>query len=286
MYPVGPALGPYLGLGLGVYKYTLYRTYSIKSNQPSDLSMPRPKRRSQLRIGRSVAKRRSLTMAGLTMSTDASRIAKSNVSRSKAHERNVANWLTEWSGVQFRRRRVTGRDEATRMVELTGDVIPIQGDFLFNVEAKCERKFSFDGLFARPTVNLFTGWWHQTCYDAQLATKSMGRHFYPMLFFKPIVQQNWVAFSRKSVPALKLDLTTFPHLVFNWYETAGPIDGDVSHTKNKKMVAIELDPVVFCRWEEFCQWVDPTRAWSNGKLLSNGKSSGNGHATNGHANGN
>ena len=35
-----------------------------------------------------------------------SRIGRSNVRRSKSHERRVAHLLTEWAGVDFRRRRV------------------------------------------------------------------------------------------------------------------------------------------------------------------------------------
>ncbi len=55
-----------------------------------------------------------------------SKIGKSNVRRSKGHERQVAHYLTDWSGQEFRRRRVEGRDVTVIERESTADVIPVK----------------------------------------------------------------------------------------------------------------------------------------------------------------
>jgi len=204
-------------------------------------------------------------------SSEQSRIGKSNVNRSKNHERLVAKFLTEWSGVEFRRRRVTGRDTATRMVEATADVIPINGDFLFSIEAKCGKRFSFDSLLSGIHTCVFSDWWHQTSYDSQLGTADRGYNIYPMLFFRPSPQSNWVAFSINAIPILRsknLNKATsnvlwFPHLIFYGYSCAGLIDGDVSHTRKPKIVKLLLDDVVFCRWKDFADNVDPISVFIN-----------------------
>ena len=67
-----------------------------------------------------------------------SRIGRSNVKTAKVHERRVAHLLADWSGVPFRRRRVEGRGNAVRIVELVADVIACAGDFHFN------RRFGVD----------------------------------------------------------------------------------------------------------------------------------------------
>ena len=58
------------------------------------------------------------------MSRTASQVGKSNVATAKCHERRVAKLLTEWSGREFRRRRVEGRESDTVLRDLTGDVVP------------------------------------------------------------------------------------------------------------------------------------------------------------------
>jgi len=208
------------------------------------------------------------------MAADFSKTGKSNVSRSKNHERMVAKWLSEWAGCEFRRRRVTGRDTATRMVEMTADVIPVEGEFLFSIEAKCGKDFSFDSLLSCTATCRFTQWWHQTNYDAQFAAQDQGRPIYPLLFFRPTPQQNWIAFSGKAVKHLspKGGLAShsaslwFPHLMFDGYSRLGLVAGDVSHTKNKKIVKILLDDVVFCRWKDFADGVDPSSVITNVRL--------------------
>tara|TARA_R110002110_G_scaffold22761_7_gene87898 strand:+ start:1256 stop:1873 length:618 start_codon:yes stop_codon:yes gene_type:complete len=195
---------------------------------------------------------------------DWSKIGKSNVRRSKSHERRVAKLLTEWSGVTFRRRRVEGRDEAVRMVEGVSDVISVEREFSFAVEAKCGVGFSMDALLKNPKSCLFTTWWHQTNYDAQLKTKADGRDCYPMLFFKPNPAHDWVVVSSKAIKILEPknnvvnnNTLWFPHIVYDHYDGLGPIAGDISHTKNKNIAEVELDPLFMCRWRDFEENVKP-----------------------------
>ncbi len=121
-------------------------------------------------------------------------IGRSNVRRSKAHERSVAKYLTEWSGVPFRRRRAEGRGELVVEVEGAADVIAVGADCIFSIEAKCGTGFSLDHLLADPPAALFTEWHHQSSYDAAIMSASRQRPVYPMIFFRPYSGANWVAF--------------------------------------------------------------------------------------------
>lgn len=228
-----------------------------------------------------------------------SKTGKSNVRSSKEHERRVANLLTEWAGVQFRRRRVEGKDVGTLALELVGDIIPIHGQYRFSVECKKGKGFSLDALFANPAACLFTEWWHQACYDAQLLRADLKRNVHPMMFFKPHPNWDWVALSAHALEFLMphSDLYTgdcrlpesatsdsyrafaefhkdqtqtcfnqyrlwFPYILFSQYEWMGPVEGDVSHSKkNPKMVSVKLDPVVICRWRDFATNVCPKSAF-------------------------
>ena len=210
--------------------------------------------------------------------SDFSKIGHSNVNRAKSQERQIAKLLSAWTGEEFRRRRVTGRDNATIAVDLCADVIPVNGPFLFSVEAKTGKDFSFMSLVTSPKTSLFATWWHQTCYDAQLISTSLKRTLYPMLFFRPTPQTTWIGVSARVFPLLKpfVDVPQqqvlnsacwFPHLYFDAFEWLGPVAGDVSHgrpkkgkPRTKKIVNVALDPVVICPWKDFAANVDPSSA--------------------------
>jgi len=196
----------------------------------------------------------------------ASQVGSSNCKTAKVHERRVAELFTEWSGQQFRRRRVTGRDDATLWVDSAADVIPAMSDFAFSIEAKKGKTFSMDALLANPTGCQFKHWWHQTCYDAKLISDIRQKMIYPLLIFKPTPQLDWIAFSARAAYLLrpKSDIKRydssiwFPHFLFDMYSRLGPIDGDVSHSKkNPKIVSVQMDDVYICRWKDFADNVDP-----------------------------
>lgn len=195
----------------------------------------------------------------------ASQIGKSNVRRGKTLERRVAHLLTDWTGRQFRRRRVEGRLEDVVALERTGDVIPSAQDdaVIFNIEVKCGSGFSLDSLFAKPNQALFTQWFHQSSYDSMIATKQLrlggvNLEILPMVFFKPNPQTDWIAFSAKAIS--HIGALSFPHLYFDWYRQIGPVAANVSHgSKNKVLVSVDLDDCVFCRWSDFSSSVSPEK---------------------------
>lgn len=216
---------------------------------------------------------------------DHSKIGKSNVRRGKSHERRVAKLLTEWSGIPFRRRRTEGRDSTTIDIERTGDVIPACPEWTyFSIEAKCGKSPAFDALLANPIKTRITEWYHQSAYDAQLATESYNRIYQleneikiqPMVFWKPAPAHDWIILSEESLYLLKnkdgSDLydsastspipprLPFPHLYFDAFKHLGEVSMNVAHTKNKKnevMIPLNLGACFMCRWKDFAEHIDP-----------------------------
>lgn len=212
----------------------------------------------------------------LVTKAEQSRVGKSNVRRSKGHERTIAKFLTTWSGQEFRRRRVEGRDVTVIERESTADVIPVKGDVHCSIEAKCGAVQTFAALMANPKGCKFTEWWHQANYDCTLVTKVLGRKFYPMMFFRPYPNQNWVAvsdclFSQRILqPMVEMEdprpIVWFPHFHFDAYNTLGEIAFNVVRTSNKanyRYVPLNLDSMVICRWQDFAAHVDPRSFFIN-----------------------
>ena len=197
------------------------------------------------------------------MTPDRSKIGKSNVLKGKTHERRVANILTEYSGVQFRRRRVEGRDLSVVERESTADVIPVSAEIHFSIEAKSGKGFSFDALLGNPRKNLFTTWWHQATYDAEILTSVLKRKIHPMLFFKYSVTQDWVVIPVESFEVLAhrepmVDMV-LPTLVYKY--SCNPISLNVKHTSKKKNhveVILNLPDVCFMRWKDFIEYIEPS----------------------------
>jgi hypothetical protein len=204
-----------------------------------------------------------------------SKVGKSNVRRSKSHERRIAHLLTDWTGVEFRRRRVEGRDVTVVERESTADVIPVRGDIIFSIEAKCGECTSLDGLLKDPTVNKFTKWWHQSVYDAEILTSVLKRKIYPMLFFKPAPAFDWVALDKTVFDRNILQPSASVKVQFDlakargispWFNVLGldaytlmeEIEHDVSHSKsNAVMKAIRLPSLYLMRWRDLEANVDP-----------------------------
>lgn len=204
-----------------------------------------------------------------------SKIGKSNVRRSKTHERRIAKLLTTYTNVEFRRRRVEGRDVTVVERESTADVIPVKGEIIFSIEAKCGECTSFDGLLKDPKINKFTKWWHQCVYDAMILTDVLKRQIYPLLFFKPAPSFDWIAIDKRVIDngiirpsdlaiddhrrAIERgDKIWFNALQLDMYDRLGPIEHDVSHSKrNAVLKAIELPSLYMIRWRDFELNVDP-----------------------------
>lgn len=171
--------------------------------------------------------------------------------------------MTEWTGVTFRRRRAEGRGQAVVNVEGAADVIAVDEELHFSIEAKCGKGFSIDAMLASPKSALFTSWWHQATYDANIMSESKKRKILPMLFFRPFTNTNWVAVPASATAVLYGDGVSdrglwFTHVAFTGYGSAGAIGLNVSHSKkNKHIVSIQLEDVLMCRCADFIAHVDP-----------------------------
>lgn len=189
-----------------------------------------------------------------------SQVGKSNVRKGKTYERRVAQILTDFTKVQFRRRRVEGRDLSVIERESTADVIPVSGNILFSIEAKSGKGFSFDSLLGNPEKCLFSVWWHQATYDATLLTDVLKREIYPMLFFKVSTTQDWLAIPSKCIggnPGIST-ISQMPQLEYKYIVDS--VKMNVSHTRNKKNfveITLNLPDVSFVRWKDFSNFVNP-----------------------------
>ncbi len=193
-----------------------------------------------------------------------SRISRSSVSRSKESERKIANLMTEWSGVQFRRRRVEGKDVGTIALNSVADVIPIVGDFNFAIEVKIEKKFSLVALMKTTKTCTFTSWWLQVNHDCSLMTASRQRQTLPMLFFRHGVNFNWLALSVEGFESIEFRgrVATMTTAI---YSSFGVVSGNVSHSpKNKVIVSMQLPDVVFMRCDDFFASAVPSSVFNGG----------------------
>lgn len=210
----------------------------------------------------------------LTLKEKQSKIGKSNVRRAKNHERRVKSLLFDWTGEEFRRRRVEGRDATVIDRESTADVICVRRNIHFSIEAKCGKIVSMDGILASPLKNDFSSWWHQTAYDASLLSEALKRTIYPMLFFKPHPNFDWVALPKiafKTIlrphPSLNIDNEIYDTNTSLWFPTIslnvfhlGDVSCNVIHTKkktNQKFIPLRLPECYLMRWRDLMANVDP-----------------------------
>jgi hypothetical protein len=195
-----------------------------------------------------------------------SKVGKRNVATAKNHERRCKSLLTEWSGVEFRRRRIEGRGDDVAVVEGVADIIPVTGKVIFAIESKKGENFSLDGLFANPHKAKFTEWWHQVNYDAQILTDKIGEKRWPLLFFKPHPSRDWVA-----VPSACFELGIlrpksgseniggcwFQHIKYDAYKWIGAVEHNISASNKRPVIkALNLEPCIMCRWKDFASEVD------------------------------
>lgn len=194
------------------------------------------------------------------------KIGRSNVRRSKAHERRIANLLTKWSGEEFRRRRVEGRESNVIDRESTADVIPASKRIIFSIEAKCGDYGSIDGILANPHTNKWVSWWHQSCFDAILLSKALNTQIWPMMFFKPHPNFDWVAIAQEPFKLGILQPKTpnsqrpiwFNNMAFDMFHWLGPIEHNISRSKkNPVLESIKLHSCYIVRWQDLADNIDP-----------------------------
>lgn len=135
----------------------------------------------------------------MSKNSNAAKIARANVRKGKRHELRVSHLMKDWTGRDFRRRKVEGHDDKTISVDSTSDVIPIDGEIIVTIECKSGKGFSMPAMLTNIENNLFTKWWIQCSIDAHLLTKVKGYTIYSMLFLKPNVNVDWVALDHRLI---------------------------------------------------------------------------------------
>jgi hypothetical protein len=103
--------------------------------------------------------------------------------KGKSYERNFAKILTEWTGVNFRKTPGSGGFNKQGVTvagrSFAGDLICDKSNFIFSIEAKNRKNFSFQQILKNPSTAPFTEWWFQTVRDAKKEDLE------PLLRFKP-----------------------------------------------------------------------------------------------------
>lgn len=184
-----------------------------------------------------------------------SRIGKSNVARGKSHERNVANYLTEWSNYKFVRRKVEGTNESVTRRNSAADVICASHQFKFSVEVKCGAGFSYEALLTNPGGNKFSNWWAQCVHDAGITSTAFSQEIHPMLFFKPTPSTNWVAITKESLNCLNV-VNELQFLEYKYPKTEYSFD--VSHSpKHAVMASFVFKDIIMMPRKQFAAAVAP-----------------------------
>jgi hypothetical protein len=129
-------------------------------------------------------------------------------------------------------------------------------------------------------TNKFTEWWHQSNYDARLATEARDECILPFMFFKPHTNWDWVAFPFEALSWLEpsdayeaderphkvavssniVDEPWFPCFAIDAYAKCGLISHNVKHTskkENMEFVPLQLHPCYITRWRTFAENVKP-----------------------------
>jgi len=135
------------------------------------------------------------------MTKSKSQIGRSSVRSGKRLENRYANMWTEWTGEEFRRRRIEGRGVSVAGLEGVADVICTSANCKFAIESKKEKTFSFT---ATPwsDKSSFWMWWKQASIDAMIRTMN-GTHYYmPLVQFKPTPNHDYVAIAETSIQKL------------------------------------------------------------------------------------
>jgi Holliday junction resolvase len=131
------------------------------------------------------------------------------------YERRCVQLLSEFTGVPFRRIPSSGafnKFGGAKVAEyvFSGDVISDNKDFIFSVEAKSQKVFSFVAMLKNPKTSAFTEWWKQCVGDAGSVSRL------PMLMFKPDSQEDFVALNDAGVNALGIPGSA-PHFSIEIY---------------------------------------------------------------------
>jgi hypothetical protein len=194
------------------------------------------------------------------MARTRSQAAKYSVRKGKTLERRAAKQLCEWTGVEgFRRTPQSGgfnKSYKTKVGEreFASDIM-CERSMKFTIEIKSEQGFSLDALMNVETAHTckFTEWWFQVNDDAINIKK------FPLLWFKPIPNWDWVAISSDGVKTLEIP-ESVSRIAVNAYK-GQPV---TRMSRDEADIKVEMtlplpDPIIF-RWKDI-------KADVNGLLL-------------------
>lgn len=187
------------------------------------------------------------------MAKSRSQIGRSSVRSGKRLENRYANMWSEWTGKEFRRRRIEGRGKSVTSLEGVADVICTTANCKFAIESKKEKTFSFT---ATPwsDKSSFWSWWTQASTDAMIRTMSSDHLYFPLVQFKPTPNHDYVAIDEQSLSKLTVLTPIAGYIIvpnFTVLTETVEIDGQV--------MKFEIKPtnVLITTWKNFTTSVDP-----------------------------
>ena len=193
-----------------------------------------------------------------------STIGKRSKRKGKHYEARVAQLLTEFTNVKFRRVPVgsggynkTGGLVIAKHI-FTGDVFSANPSFIFSVEAKNRKDISLTALLKSPESSSITKYWYQCIEDATNNNK------YPILFFKPNISDDWVCLRTSDIQEFNLNKSIRIDLKLYYTSVSLKIiDRDMRGKKIKAEIKnIILPDFTIMDWHEFTKHVNPIKLFT------------------------
>jgi hypothetical protein len=190
--------------------------------------------------------------------TDLSAVGRRSKRKGKKYESRVASILSKFTGVNFRRVPMSGGFNKFGGVVVaehvfSGDVLCDNKSFLYSVEAKNREDVSLTALLKNPESASLTKYWYQCCEDAAV------NHRKPIMFFKPNVNDDWVAVCIYDVEALSLQNSS--HIIVNIYHAPVMLSIINRDSKGKKLSKevkeVNMQNFVVLEWNQFIKIVNP-----------------------------
>jgi len=174
--------------------------------------------------------------------------------RGKTYERRAAKLLTEFTDIGFRSTPSSGGFNKQGGVVIReelfcGDVICDNPNFLFCVEAKNRKSFSFTALLKNSDTAEFSKWWYQCVEDAHKV------HMLPIMFFKPDNQADFVALDVCGFQVVN-PREELPHFKLSVYDRAATLKIRGRYNKKTSIIYTILPTAFIMNWKVIADNVD------------------------------
>jgi hypothetical protein len=179
-----------------------------------------------------------------------------NSKNGKSMENRCAKMWTQWTNIEFRRRKVEGHDKNTVSVDGVGDIICANPEkqCKFTIESKNRKGFSFTSV-PFSIKSPFWDWFSQSVCDSLIKHHYSNIEYYPFLHFKNGSVGNMVALYKNDLDKLKL----VDQIV--GYEIKTNFEDKISRRAclTTKYVEFEIptEGVIISTWQNFIKAVDP-----------------------------